>query len=81
MLLVGNSLALKLLNITRNTPQVEGGHFDKDENGDPLGIFREKALSEVYKSLPNPSKEEIKAMIKRAIKELHMHRYYLCRVR
>lgn len=68
---VGNSLALKLLNITRDTPQIEGGHFDKDENGQPLGIFREKALALVYNSLPNPSKEETKAMMKRAIEELH----------
>lgn len=68
---VTNSLALKLLNITKDTPQVEGGHFDLDENGEPLGIFREKAIYLVYNSLPNPTKEESKAMIRRAIEELH----------
>lgn len=66
-----NSLALKLLNITKDTPQIEGGHFDVDENGEATGIFRENALSLIYKSLPIPTKDETKAMIKMAIRELH----------
>ncbi|NLK43050.1 MAG: amidohydrolase [Tissierellia bacterium] len=68
---VANSLALKLLNITKDTPQIEGGHFDLDESGEPLGIFRENAISLIYNSLPNPTREETKAMMKMAIKEFH----------
>lgn len=69
--IVANSLALKLLNITKDTPQVEGGYIDVDEYGEPLGIFREKAIYIVFNSLPSPLNEEIKRMIKKAVKELN----------
>lgn len=70
---VVNSKALELLNITKDTPQVEGGHFDLDENGEPLGIFRENALGLVYSKLPSPTVEDIKAMMVRAIKDINRY--------
>jgi predicted amidohydrolase YtcJ len=60
---VVNSKALEIAGITKNTPQVDGGHFDIDENGELLGIFRENALSLVYDQIPEPSVENIKKMI------------------
>lgn len=63
---VVNSKALEILGITKETPQVEGGQFDVDENGEPIGIFREKALSLVYDKIPSPTSEELKNMIKEA---------------
>lgn len=63
---VVNSKALELMGVTNETPQVEGGQFDLDENGEPLGIFREKALSLVYDKIPSPTSEEIKNIIKEA---------------
>lgn len=60
---VVNSRALQILGITRNTPQVEGGHFDVDENEEPLGIFRENAIGLVSPLIKEPSIEEIKRMI------------------
>jgi len=39
-----NSKALAVLGITASTPQVEGGQFDLDEQGNPNGIFRENAI-------------------------------------
>ncbi len=38
-----NALAMELGGIDRNTPQPEGGEIIKDENGDPTGIFVERA--------------------------------------
>ncbi len=70
-IVVVNSKALELLNITKDTPQVDGGHFDLDENGEPLGIFRENALGLVYSKLPNPTVDDIKHMMVRAIKDLN----------
>jgi Predicted metal-dependent hydrolase with the TIM-barrel fold len=61
-----NSKALEVMGITRDTAQVEGGRFDVDENGEPLGIFREKALSLIYDLIPEPGLEEVKSMIKEA---------------
>jgi len=70
---VVNTEGLKLLNITKDTPQVEGGHFDLDENGEPLGIFREQAVNLIYDLLPIPSMEEIKTMVKMAIMEMNKY--------
>lgn len=66
-----NTKALEILGIDRNTPQFDGGHFDLDENGDPLGIFREDAMRPVYDAIPSPSLEEIKRMILAASRDLN----------
>lgn len=60
---VVNSKALQLLKIDNATPQVHGGSFDIDENGEILGIFRENALKLIYDRLPEPGIEEIKSVI------------------
>jgi predicted amidohydrolase YtcJ len=60
---VVNSKALELAGINKNTPQVEGGLFDVDEKGEPLGIFRENARQLIYDNIPDPSIEDIKNMI------------------
>lgn len=58
-----NTKALELLGITRDTPQVAGGHYDVDENGEPTGVFRDSAMMLVYPRLPAPTRSEIKDMI------------------
>lgn len=68
---VVNSKALELLNINKETPQVEGGQFDLDKDGEPTGIFREKALYLIYDALPSPSVGEIKEMIINAVKNMN----------
>jgi predicted amidohydrolase YtcJ len=63
---VVNSKALELAGITRNTLQIEGSRFDVDENGEPLGIFRENAISLINSKIPRPTLEEVKEIIKEA---------------
>lgn len=63
---VVNSKALEMAGISKDTPQVEGGHFDIDENGEPLGIFREKANALISDKIPYATVEEVKEMIKEA---------------
>lgn len=58
-----NSKALEIAGISKSTPQVEGGRFDIDENGEPLGIFRENALKLIYNIIPEPTVQDIKDMI------------------
>lgn len=60
---VVNSKALELMGITKNTSQIHGGHFDIDEAGESLGIFRENALKLIYEQIPEPGLEDIKQMI------------------
>jgi predicted amidohydrolase YtcJ len=56
-----NSKALELAGITRDTPDPEGGHIKKDENGEPTGEFVERAppqLSRLIPPLPPLTDEE-----------------------
>ena len=70
--LVVNSKALELLGITEKTPQPEGGSIGM-EGGSPDGRFFDNAMSLVYDSLPAPSKEEVKAMIRAACGALNSY--------
>jgi predicted amidohydrolase YtcJ len=47
-----NSKALELAGITRDTPDPEGGHIKKDENGEPTGEFVERAPSSLTRLIP-----------------------------
>lgn len=47
-----NSKALELAGITRDTPDPEGGHIKKDENGEPTGEFVERAPAELTSLIP-----------------------------
>ncbi|MGG5461430.1 amidohydrolase [Clostridium sp. B9] len=66
-----NSKALELLEINKYTLQIEGGTFDLDETGEPLGIFRENALNLIYDNIPSPSLNELKEMIKNSCRLLN----------
>jgi predicted amidohydrolase YtcJ len=44
---VVNSRGLELAGIHRDTPDPEGGHFGRDENGELTGFVAEKALTDV----------------------------------
>ena len=43
-----NSEALRLMGITRDTPNPPGGMIDKDENGEPTGVLGEMAVLPVW---------------------------------
>lgn len=62
-IIIVNSKALEVMGVTKDTPQIPGGMFDLDENGEPLGIFREAARDLVYDALPKLSVEEIQRML------------------
>jgi predicted amidohydrolase YtcJ len=48
-----NSKALELAGITRDTPDPEGGHIKKDENGEPTGEFVERAPPQLTQLIPD----------------------------
>jgi predicted amidohydrolase YtcJ len=60
---VANSAALRLAGIDAETPDPEGGSFDREPSGRPNGILRETAVTPVSKALephtPPPSDLEI----------------------
>jgi predicted amidohydrolase YtcJ len=48
-----NSKALELAGITRDTPDPDGGHIKKDENGEPTGEFVERAPPQLTRLIPD----------------------------
>jgi len=63
-----NTLAMKMAGITRDTPQVEGGHIDMDENGEPLGILRENAIYGIKNIIPPYTPEQLEEQILFAVR-------------
>jgi predicted amidohydrolase YtcJ len=57
---VVNSKALQLAGVTKETSAPSDGEIEKDaETGEPTGILRENATDLVWKTIPEPSEEEI----------------------
>lgn len=57
---VVNSKALELAKVTKATAVPSGGAIEKDaESGEPTGILRENATDLVWKTIPDPSEEEL----------------------
>lgn len=75
--LVLNSKALEMLRITKDTPQIDGGQIVM-ENGEPNGLFFDNAMDQVYESIPAPSKENLKEMIRLACKSLNSYGVTSC---
>jgi predicted amidohydrolase YtcJ len=68
---MANSQALELAGISKDTPQPQGGHIDRDpQTGEPTGVLREKAASKpITRLLPHPTLEELKEGVIQAGKE------------
>ena len=75
--LVVNSKALELLGITEETPSPEGGVIGI-ENGILDGRFYDNAMNLVTNALPIPTKEEVKQMLRTAIKKLNSYGVTSC---
>jgi len=61
---VVNTKALELAGIDSNTPDPEGGRIDKDAEGNPTGVLREKAMALLDEVIPQiKDKSEIKDLI------------------
>lgn len=69
---VVNSRALELIDLTQ-VSKIEGGLVDKDENGCPLGIFRENAINLVQAQMPSYSVDDLKEIIVRAADKVNQY--------
>ena len=50
-----NSLALERGGVTRDSDDPEGGHFVRDEHGEPTGVLHETAQGPVRDAIPKPT--------------------------
>jgi predicted amidohydrolase YtcJ len=48
---IANARAMELAGIIAETPDPEGGEIIRDDNGEPIGVFRENADSALYDAL------------------------------
>jgi hypothetical protein len=65
---VCNSRALQAAGITRDTPDPDGGHIERDDQGDPTGVLHETAMNAVNKVQPPPTDAEFEASVLAAAK-------------
>lgn len=70
-LAVANSCALAIAGITPDTPDPTRGCIDRDRDGRPLGILRERAVPLVASHQPLPSREELVAAMREGLSVLH----------
>src|SRR2546427_6545455 len=60
---VANSAALAKAGVNENTPDPFGGEIERDSNGKPNGILKERALEIVSRSVPRDEKEAREALL------------------
>ncbi|NPV84768.1 MAG: amidohydrolase [Anaerolineae bacterium] len=65
-----NTIALRICNITAETPDPKGGKILRDSSGEPTGILLESAVRLVEKYIPPPTVDEIAEMILNAQSKL-----------
>ena len=69
-----NSKALQLANITRDTPDPDGGKVGKDANGEPNGLLEEiPAFALVMKAAPLYTVEELKEIVLKGMEEMNLN--------
>ena len=54
-----NSAALKAANITKDTPNPQGGVIDRDSTGNPTGTLHDKALGLITSVVPPPAPDVV----------------------
>src|SRR5215467_8698495 len=52
---VANTLALRLSNVTKDTPDPSGGTIDRDKDGNPAGVMKERATGLIRTNAVVPS--------------------------
>ncbi len=62
-----NGKALALANITKATPDPEGGKIVRDKSGNPTGVFIDNASDLVEAVIPQPSEEERTEAFQKAV--------------
>jgi predicted amidohydrolase YtcJ len=72
-LAVANTRALQLASITIASRDPEGGKIDRNENGEPTGILRDKATEAVRAVVPQPTYEKRQEGIEVALADLAEH--------
>ena len=69
---LANSAALRAANVSRETPEVDGGTIVRDASGEPTGILKDNAMSLVDRVIPVNSDDELDAALDAAMRFVAM---------
>jgi predicted amidohydrolase YtcJ len=75
---VANTRALQLGSINLASRDPQGGHIDRNENGEPTGILRETAQDAVEAVIPKPTHQQRRQGIELALADLAEHGVTSC---
>jgi len=78
---IANAKAMGIAGITKETPDPEGGEIVRDSAGNPIGVFRETAMSPLYEAFnksgetraPEQIKVEKRRVVELAVQECLSH--------
>lgn len=70
---VANARAMQLGSITLASRDPQGGHIDRNENGEPTGILRETAQDAVLNVIPKPTHQQRRQGLELALADLAEH--------
>lgn len=66
----GNRLALQKAGITKATKAPEGGEIKKDAQGEPTGMFTNRATSLLTSAVPAPTDEELRGYVLAGLQQM-----------
>jgi len=66
----GNSMALQIAGVSKDTPDPQGGKIIKDERGNPTGVFIDAAEGYVQEKVPAPTKKEQELALQKAFEQM-----------
>jgi predicted amidohydrolase YtcJ len=70
---VANTRAMQLGSINLASRDPQGGHIDRNENGEPTGILRETAQAAVLGVIPKPNHDQRREALELALADLAEH--------
>lgn len=70
---LANSRALAVANITRDTPDIDGGTIVRDALGEPTGVFKDNAMALVSAAIPPSSVEQWDTALQNAMAYVASH--------
>lgn len=64
-----NTAALRSVGISRDTRDPDGGHLERDANGEPTGVLFERAREPVFTAVPGKRPADVQAAVRSGLAE------------
>ncbi len=68
---LANATAMQRASVTKDTRDPTGGQIERDAQGNPSGVFIDNAQGLVGRTIPAPTRAQVKESLKAAIAEMH----------